>query len=393
MLAFSLPNRLSAVKVSRGRRPKEFLPFQDARDIVRASRLKSWREWLLWNRSGCRPSDVPSNPRLFYRNTGWTDYPDWLGYARQRPGPKPSIERALRRKQRQANARLQDSPRQCNAAKKLFLERTSGGPFEFQILPHRSIAQFVYRQTTQNQNETKGEENKWCPLVLRSVEEVRDRWLFFHAPKIRSGFGMIFVITAADRVFFFPFAFLDSLRRPTVRADAPIRIDVETAKPYEITSSDDLQKQLAEHCQSAKLLAEEEFGELAPGGAVPARPLRLQRRATKFSVFGRALSDRWHENVSPQLRVGPLPNLRAVGSGAASKYRCQRGRADAQMRRGALPGLSLCDREVAPIFCRVSRQRSARGWRPRGAGRQSSEGCLHFPAGVFEVAARAQEGK
>ena len=56
------------------------LPFAAARVIVRRLKLKSNKEWVAWCSSGQRPSNIPSNPNMSYRNDGWISMPDWLGY-------------------------------------------------------------------------------------------------------------------------------------------------------------------------------------------------------------------------------------------------------------------------------------------------------------------------
>ena len=72
----------------------QYRDFHDARGFVRGLGLQSWSEW----RDYCRgllegkppkPSDIPSNPNLVYKDKGWLGYPDWLGTDRK-PKKKPS---------------------------------------------------------------------------------------------------------------------------------------------------------------------------------------------------------------------------------------------------------------------------------------------------------------
>ena len=58
----------------------QFLPFEEARFIVQALGLRSWREWCSWSKSGKRPYNIPSNPRHVYKYLGWKSWPDWMGY-------------------------------------------------------------------------------------------------------------------------------------------------------------------------------------------------------------------------------------------------------------------------------------------------------------------------
>jgi hypothetical protein len=57
----------------------KFLPFEEARKIVRAVGLKSQKQWMEWSRD-CRPADIPSAPHRTYKDEGWVSMADWLGY-------------------------------------------------------------------------------------------------------------------------------------------------------------------------------------------------------------------------------------------------------------------------------------------------------------------------
>jgi hypothetical protein len=58
---------------------KDMLPFAVGRAYARKLKLKSVKEWLEWNKSGQRPSNIPAGPHNTYRDDGWTSWPDWLG--------------------------------------------------------------------------------------------------------------------------------------------------------------------------------------------------------------------------------------------------------------------------------------------------------------------------
>jgi superfamily II DNA or RNA helicase len=53
--------------------------FEMAREYARSLELNSQSEWNEFVASGRLPSDIPSNPRYFYRNEGWVSMGDWLG--------------------------------------------------------------------------------------------------------------------------------------------------------------------------------------------------------------------------------------------------------------------------------------------------------------------------
>ncbi|XRB20809.1 ribonuclease H1 N-terminal domain-containing protein [Pseudoscourfieldia marina] len=60
---------------------RSFRSFEDARSYVRTLGLKSWEKWHAWSKSGARPHDIPSNPDQKYKSSGWTSLGDFLGYA------------------------------------------------------------------------------------------------------------------------------------------------------------------------------------------------------------------------------------------------------------------------------------------------------------------------
>lgn len=54
-------------------------PFGLARLFVHSLNLKSTPDWYKYCASGKKPSDIPSNPNITYKNAGWVGYGDWLG--------------------------------------------------------------------------------------------------------------------------------------------------------------------------------------------------------------------------------------------------------------------------------------------------------------------------
>ncbi len=58
---------------------KQFLSFQDAKNIVHSKKLKNTKEWRLFTKSKDFPDDIPSNPVKVYKNKGWMGVGDWLG--------------------------------------------------------------------------------------------------------------------------------------------------------------------------------------------------------------------------------------------------------------------------------------------------------------------------
>ena len=61
----------------------EFLPFEEAREMVRELGLGGQKQWKEWSRD-CRPADIPSHPDVTYADEGWVSMADWLGYGKTR---------------------------------------------------------------------------------------------------------------------------------------------------------------------------------------------------------------------------------------------------------------------------------------------------------------------
>ena len=60
----------------------EFLAFEEAREIVREVGLKGWVQWTAWSEAH-RPADIPSAPYRTYADDGWVSMPNWLGYDKE----------------------------------------------------------------------------------------------------------------------------------------------------------------------------------------------------------------------------------------------------------------------------------------------------------------------
>jgi superfamily II DNA or RNA helicase len=58
---------------------REYMGFEEAREIVRSLKLKNQKEWVKFCKSEKRPQNIPSNPNVVFRETGWTNWGDWLG--------------------------------------------------------------------------------------------------------------------------------------------------------------------------------------------------------------------------------------------------------------------------------------------------------------------------
>ena len=59
----------------------EWLPFEEARTLVRNLNLKSQKEWWVYTKSNDRLENIPVAPDIVYKNDGWVSLGDWLGYS------------------------------------------------------------------------------------------------------------------------------------------------------------------------------------------------------------------------------------------------------------------------------------------------------------------------
>ena len=60
----------------------KFRDFKKAREFSRSLKLrnkKGWDEWCQKNIHS-KPKDIPVVPNLAYKNNGWINFKDWLGY-------------------------------------------------------------------------------------------------------------------------------------------------------------------------------------------------------------------------------------------------------------------------------------------------------------------------
>jgi hypothetical protein len=56
-----------------------FKSYDEAKIFVHSLNLKNSDEWAVYRRSGNKPRDIPSNPHIQYKNSGWISMGDWLG--------------------------------------------------------------------------------------------------------------------------------------------------------------------------------------------------------------------------------------------------------------------------------------------------------------------------
>lgn len=67
---------------------RKFKPYSEAKAFTQSLGLKSWREWVLYSKSGKRPKDIPACPEITYRDAGWENFGVWLGTGNTEGGKK-----------------------------------------------------------------------------------------------------------------------------------------------------------------------------------------------------------------------------------------------------------------------------------------------------------------
>jgi len=53
--------------------------FEEAKSLIRSLNIKNSKEWNKYCKSGNKPYDIPSHPRITYKNSGWISFQDWVG--------------------------------------------------------------------------------------------------------------------------------------------------------------------------------------------------------------------------------------------------------------------------------------------------------------------------
>jgi len=59
--------------------PSKFLPFKEARKIVRSLHLESCKEWDEYCKSGKKPKNIPHSPQHIYKENGWLGWDCFFG--------------------------------------------------------------------------------------------------------------------------------------------------------------------------------------------------------------------------------------------------------------------------------------------------------------------------
>jgi len=58
---------------------RKYRSFEEARNFARKLKLSSKAAWQKWSKSGNRPNNIPSNPNITYKDSGWVSWGNFLG--------------------------------------------------------------------------------------------------------------------------------------------------------------------------------------------------------------------------------------------------------------------------------------------------------------------------
>ena len=58
---------------------KEYISYNEAKKIVHSLKIRNWREWKVYFKSGKKPNDIPNAPAGVYKDKGWISAADWFG--------------------------------------------------------------------------------------------------------------------------------------------------------------------------------------------------------------------------------------------------------------------------------------------------------------------------
>jgi len=64
---------------------RNFRTYEEAKNYVRSLNIRNETAWRNYSKSNKKPLDIPASPSIVYKNSGWTNWADWLGVRNQKP--------------------------------------------------------------------------------------------------------------------------------------------------------------------------------------------------------------------------------------------------------------------------------------------------------------------
>ncbi len=190
---------LALRRAPRGWSRKDWFPFDEARAITRTLGLRSAKEWFSFHRQNRKSmARIPQDPARVYKDTGYTDYYDWLNFERH-PPPAVIGEGSTKLHSIHVNSKGAHLIKQILSAHEPLVEEK----IELFAMPHESRFTFLYRKAGGSNSKLKEiGESEWVPLSVR-VSGRATRPQFGHAARC-CDHPIVCVDLYRERFFVFP---------------------------------------------------------------------------------------------------------------------------------------------------------------------------------------------
>jgi hypothetical protein len=197
---------------------QQFLSFAEARDFMKRQEITSHRDWMNFKQR--RPSFIPSHPEVVYRNAGWVDMPNFLGYERRRgPAEVERIRLAAEHYRETMNdstivdelmqqySRHFCSRKGADMVEKFISEVSQHvSNIEFKVVGQQYKCAFLYRIHTDDNDFCEGNTTKtpniddsesWIPVQMQASMAAIPRCNFSHA-KVSIETGVVCISSAEE---------------------------------------------------------------------------------------------------------------------------------------------------------------------------------------------------
>jgi hypothetical protein len=111
----------------------DYTSYEECKKFAQTLNMKSKNDWSEFVKSGKKPKNIPSEPRLSYLNKGWKSWSDFLGYKRSHSYGEVVISRILNN----SDIRHLHQVSFCNCRHKLILR------FDFGIMKDKEIIALI----------------------------------------------------------------------------------------------------------------------------------------------------------------------------------------------------------------------------------------------------------
>lgn len=177
--------------------------FLEARELVRAQKLRSLSEYWVWSKTK-RPRYIPSSPWRYYKKA-WTNWPDYLGNKAERSAQRIAVRMA--KGPCFARGELGGRTASASAGIQSLLDQLSGYPaLDIRRMPTKSSVNLLYRR---RDTDVRCPQALWSPLQVRSIKGPRNdlsadsrRYSFVLNPRLEQHKIPIVCICRSDHKMF-----------------------------------------------------------------------------------------------------------------------------------------------------------------------------------------------